>query len=195
MRVAIPWINTPSPRLDRQQNFLARKLLADGHKLFLIPGEPRPLMSDALVAVRKACGNEQYFAYSNSDVVPFVSLADVAKPGGVVGLSRVESDGKCYHGVDLFIFDVSVWDRLYAHDLPAMYAGSHATDWWIARTAHAAGCYYEAAGLRHETHKRSEASAGLDKYGKPSAAEWTAYANRRGLEVGELTNRRRNSVE
>ncbi len=195
MFVAIAWMLKSDPRLNRQQNMLARKLLSDGHYLLPVSGEPRPYLGDLLVMARKAAGNGMFFAFSNADVVPFVRLSDVAKPGGVVGLSRVESNGQIFHAVDLYIFSTQAWDKYYANDIPKMKVGSHATDWWLSRLAHKHGIYQEIVGLRHESHPRTDTSKGVDAEGKAGEKEWIAFARRQGLPEGNIPNLKKNSVE
>jgi hypothetical protein len=195
MIVATPWVLTRSPRLDRQQNMMARKILADGHRLFPYAGEPRPLMGDILVSARKAAGNDSHFCYINADTVPFVRLNDVAVPGKVVGLSRVDSDGVCRHGVDAWVIDCAVWDKIYSGDIPKMHAGSHSSDWWMCRLPFSHGLYIEMPGLRHEMHARSATSVGDDEMGKSSHREWLAFAKRHNLPPGNIIGLKKNSVE
>lgn len=195
MRCAIPWINDPSPRLDRQQGMLARRLLADGHNLFIVAPHPRPMLNEVLLALRKAAGNDSHMGFFNSDCYPFINPSSLVYPGGVVGMSRVDSDGVARHGVDGYLIDCAVFDRIYAPDMPVIPVGGHSSDWYICRTAFKHGCYREIISLRHELHPRSSTSKGEDEVGKAGYASFVAYAKRNGIPHGVIPNLRRNSVE
>lgn len=179
MKAATAWVNNNDGRCQRAQRAMIESLLRHRIDPVIVNGTPRPLLTDMLRLARSLSLASGAFMWINSD------CAIMAMPPGpyegVHGMHRVEDDGSVCLGVDAYIFSCAAWDKYYAPDLPSMYVGGTHVDWWITRNAQKHGIYAAHINLRHPSHAKSDASAGLDEYGRHNLLHFTEWANRNAV--------------
>lgn len=177
MKVVTAWLNNTDARCQLAQRRMLRSVLDCGFEPVIVNGTPRPLLTDMLKLARSLSPDGGHFMWLNSDC-EIVTLPPVMD-SHVIGLHRVETfDESVCLGVDGYIFPCHVWDKIYAPDLPAMYVGGTHVDWWLTRLAQKHGFYLASTALRHPTHAKSAASAGIDSYGGRNLTAFYAWAER-----------------
>jgi hypothetical protein len=180
MKCVTAWVNNADERCQTAQGLMIRSVLDWGLSPLIVNGTPRPLLSEMLMMARRLAGNAGWFMWLNSDC-QITSLPEVASDS-VVGIHRRESEGGAVcDGVDAYIIPVALWDELYAPDVPPLYVGATHVDWWLTRLAQRHKCYRRHIGLYHLSHPKSNASAGLDEYGRHNLAHFHAWAERNDI--------------
>jgi hypothetical protein len=180
MKVVTAWLNNNDARTQLAQRRMLRSVLDRELDPLIVNGTPRPLLNEMLTLARSLSPARGWFIWLNSDC----EIADLPRPlpDKVIGLHRVESDGSgICPGVDGYIMPCEIWDKHYAPDLPQMYVGGTHVDWWLTRLAQARGCYQAVVALKHISHARTQASAGIDAYGQHNLDQFHAWANRNGI--------------
>lgn len=185
MKVVIAWLNNNDARCQLAQRRMLRSVLDRGLDPVIVNGTPRPLFSDMLRTARALSPAGGHFMWLNSDCE--IDRNEFPEPheSRVIGLHRVESaDCSVCGGVDGYIIPCDVWDRYYAPDTPEMFVGGTHIDWWVTRWAQKICRYDRRVCLRHISHAKSDASAGLDSYGQHNLREFHEWAARNGVETG-----------
>ena len=144
--------------------------------IITIPGNPRPLFNKML---EQASKSGEWFGWVNSDCQLLLSPDHIiANKYDVIGLRRIEiGTGEKCGGVDGYFIKKSFWDLL-AKDAPDMYVGGTHIDWWITRATQKFGKYTEGFYLAHIPHQRTEASCGIDNYGKWNLQKYNEWSDR-----------------
>jgi len=186
MKVVTAWLNNNDGRCQRAQRHMLQSLLDNHLDPVIMNGTPRPLLTDMLVLARSLSISGGAFMWINSDCAIIGGVPHVA-PGRVVGLHRVEDDNSVCGGVDAYVISCAAWDKYYAPDLPSMYCGGTHVDWWLTRNAQKHGIYSACIGLRHQSHAKSSASAGVDEYGRHNLIHFDAWAKRNAVSTAYET--------
>lgn len=180
MKAVTAWLNNNDGRCQRAQRAMLRSLLDNHLDPVIVNGTPRPLLTDMLRLARALSLPHGAFVWINSDCSIMGHLPHV-EPGRVIGIHRVEDDASVCGGVDAYVISCEAWDKYYAPDLPQMYVGGTHVDWWLTRLAQKHGIYSAHIGLRHPSHAKSQASAGLDEYGRHNLLHFMEWANRNAV--------------
>lgn len=180
MKAVTAWLNNNDGRCQRAQRAMLQSLIAYHLDPVIVNGTPRPLLNEMLRLARSLSLPSGAFVWVNSDC-SFVRTLPQVQPGEVIGLHRIEDDGSVCLGVDAYVISCAAWDKFYAPDLPSMYCGGTHVDWWLTRNAQKHGIYSAQVGLRHPSHGKSQASAGLDEYGRHNLLHFDAWAKRNAV--------------
>lgn len=184
MKIAIVWQNTLNERIIIQQNQAVLRTILFGHEPVIFDGTVnRPFLSDVLLQTSKL-EHSNFFAWINSDCVPFVDFSMLAVKGKVIGLKRIETiDNSVCSGVDGYIFDINVWNKYYIEDMPQLYVGATHVDWWLTRVAQKYNLYTEMTSLIHISHPPSESTLGIDNYGVHNLNNYSEWAKRHNISL------------
>lgn len=180
MKLVTAWLNNNDARCQLAQRRMLRSVLDRELDPLIVNGDPRPLLSDMLRLARSLSPARGWFMWLNSDC----EIADLPHPlpHRVIGLHRIESaDGSICAGVDGYIIPCELWDALYVPDTPEMFVGGTHVDWWLTRLAQKHNAYQAIVCLKHISHAKSNASAGLDSYGQHNLREFHEWAARNSV--------------
>lgn len=183
-RITFQWIEPcRSERLRQAQQVLQASIEALGLEPDRFAAGPAMVKFANILRQARTHSTGDAFVWCNSDVIlrknPF-SITDRTK---VHGFHRTElPSGEICHGVDMYLIPHAIWDNLLANDIPDLWCGAAAVDWWITRRCQKLGIYENHSGfIDHPSHERSAASAGGDRYSRDNLRAYNRWARRHGL--------------
>ena len=183
-RITFQWIDPcSSERLRRAQQVLLESVESLGlSPNKFLAGPAMVKFADILWQARRHSTGDA-FVWCNSDVILRRDPFEICDRTKVHGFHRTEiPSGEICGGVDMYLIPHRIWDEVLSRDIPELWCGAAAVDWWLTRICQKSGIYESHEGyIDHPSHGRSAASAGGDRYFKENIRAYNEWARRHQL--------------